>query len=211
MIDTARHFLPVTTIEKIIDSLAFAKLNVMHWHMVDTQSFPFECLAYPKLWQGAYSKRERYLQSEISAVVEYGRLRGVRVIVEFDMPGHAASWCVGYPEICPAPDCPQPLNVASNTTFEVVEGILSECTGGKQSETDAPSGLFPDDMIHLGGDEVDTSCWTASDDISDWLSARNLSADDGYAYLPAQRDLLLWRLSLAVYLRQDRAAVSNGC
>ena len=49
------------------------------------------------------------------------------------------SRCVGYPEICPAPDCPQPLNVASNTTFEVVEGILSECTGGKQSETDAPS------------------------------------------------------------------------
>ena len=68
-------------------------------HMVDTQSFPFQSTARPRLWAGAYSPRERYLQSEVAAVVEYARLRGVRVVVEFDVPGHAASWCTGYPEV----------------------------------------------------------------------------------------------------------------
>jgi len=183
MIDTARHFLPLASIRSIIDSLPYAKLNVLHWHMVDTQSFPFESTTYPKLWEGAYSKHERYLQSDITSIVDYAHARGVRVVVEFDVPGHAASWCVGYPEVCPSdPDCTQPLNVANNATFDLIESILGECTGKQASTTDAPSGLFPDAMIHLGGDEVDTSCWTADEDISAWLADQGMTEDEGYAY-----------------------------
>ena len=63
------------------------------WHMVDSQSFPFEVRSYPKLWQGAYAPSQRYTQADVASIVEYGRLRGVRVMVEFDMPGHADSWC----------------------------------------------------------------------------------------------------------------------
>jgi len=85
-------------------------------------------------------------------------MRGVRVIVEFDMPGHAASWCKGYPEVCPAVNCVEPLNVANNFTFELISGLLSECTGDKRSTHEALSGLFPDNFIHLGGDEVNTNC-----------------------------------------------------
>merc|ERR1712166_1249082 len=107
---------------------------------------------------------------------------GVRVMVEFDMPGHAAAWCKGYPEVCPSPSCTQPLNVASNTTFEMISALLNEMTGGKTSAPGAPSGLFPDDLLHLGGDEVDTSCWSKTPAIAQWLSNRNMSADDGYAY-----------------------------
>jgi len=98
------------------------------------------------------------------------------------MPGHAQSWCVGYPEVCPSPTCRMPLNLASESTFGLIEGLLSEMTGGKASAHGAPSGLFPEGFLHLGGDEVDTSCWTSTPSVAAWLSAHNLTADGGYAY-----------------------------
>jgi len=155
---------------------------VLHWHMSDSQSFPMQSTSAPKLWEGAYSADERYTQDDIAAVVEYARLRGVRVMVEFDMPGHAGSWCTGYPQVCPSTSCKQPLNVASNATFDLITGLLNEMSGGHASGPHAPSGLFPDNMIHLGGDEVDTSCWTSTPAVAAWLQARGMSADEGYAY-----------------------------
>ena len=112
MIDTARHFEPLSAIRGIIDSLPFAKINVLHWHLVDTQSFPFHSESNPKLWDGAYDAQSRYTHGDIEAIVEYARLRGVRVMPEFDMPGHAQSWCVGYPELCPSKACKTPLDVS---------------------------------------------------------------------------------------------------
>lgn len=182
MVDTARHFEPLASLRAIIDSLPYAKLNVLHWHMVDSQSFPFQSKSSPLLWNGAYSELERYTQADVSSIVEYAHMRGVRVIVEFDMPGHADSWCKGYPDICPSSTCTTPLNVASNTTFDLIEGLLTEITGGKGTEPGAPSGLFPDNFVHLGGDEVNTGCWTQTPAVAAWLKARNMSADDGYAY-----------------------------
>ena len=79
MIDSARHFETPDAIRSIIDSLTYAKLNTLHWHMVDTQSFPFQSKTYPNLWDGAYSEEERYTQDDIATIVEYARLRGVRV------------------------------------------------------------------------------------------------------------------------------------
>ncbi|KAL1507780.1 hypothetical protein AB1Y20_007390 [Prymnesium parvum] len=186
MIDTARHYQPLASIRRLVDSLPFAKLNVLHWHMVDSQSFPFEVVSRPKLWEAAYAPSQRYTQADVAAIVEYGRLRGVRVMVEFDMPGHAASWCKGYPEICPSAACTQPLNVASNATFDLIGSLLGEVTGGRPSTRGAPSGLFPDNFVHLGGDEVDTACWTSTPSIASWLAARGWSADDGYAYFVKQ-------------------------
>jgi hexosaminidase len=182
MIDSARHFETLASIRHVIDSLPYAKINVLHWHMVDTQSFPFESKTYPKLWDGAYSEAEKFTQDDIASIVEYARLRGVRVIVEFDVPGHAASWCTGYPEICPSKTCLQPLNVANEQTFTLLSSILNECTGGKTSSKGKPSGLFPDDFIHLGGDEVDTTCWTSTPSVAAWLKDQNMTGDQGYAY-----------------------------
>ena len=71
------------------------QVNVLHWHMSDSQSFPFEVKGKGmNLWKGAYSDQEKFTQLDVVGVVEYARLRGVRVIVEFDMPGHAGSWCI---------------------------------------------------------------------------------------------------------------------
>lgn len=182
MMDTARHFQPLASIYAMVASLPYAKINVLHWHMVDSQSFPFQSTTYPKLWAGAYSEEQKYTQLDIANVVEYARERGVRVMVEFDMPGHAASWCKGYPEVCPSPSCTQPLNVANNATFDLITSLLKECTGGAKSQPDKPMGLFPDNFIHLGGDEVNTGCWTKTASVAAWLKKMGFTADQGYAY-----------------------------
>lgn len=171
MLDTARHFETLAAIRRIIESLSYAKLNVFHWHISDDQSFPMQSTTSPKLWEGAFSHQQRYTQADIKAVVEFARLRGVRVMIEFDMPGHASSWCTGYPEICPSPHCHSPLNVANDETFDRINSLLKECTG-----------LFPGGMMHLGGDEVNTGCWTKTPAVAAWLKARNMTGDDGYAY-----------------------------
>jgi len=150
--------------------------------MSDSQSFPMQSEKRPKLWQGAYSPQEKYTQTDIGGIVEWAREHGVRVIVEFDMPGHAASWCKGYPEVCPSPSCPQPLNVANNATFELITDLLGEMTGGAATTPGKPSGLFPDNFVHLGGDEVDTSCWSKTPSVAAWLKAQGMTPDQGYAY-----------------------------
>jgi hexosaminidase len=69
LIDTSRHYLPIDVIKQIIESMSFAKLNVLHWHIVDEQSFPLETPTYPNLWKGAYSRWERYTVEDASEIV----------------------------------------------------------------------------------------------------------------------------------------------
>ena len=78
MIDLSRHFQPLASIRSIIDSLSYAKLNVLHMHMSDEQSFPMESKTYPKLWDAAFSDQERYTQADLASIIEYARARGIR-------------------------------------------------------------------------------------------------------------------------------------
>jgi hexosaminidase len=75
------------------DFFFFLNFSSTDWHISDSQSFPMQSHAHPLLWSASFTAGERYLQSDIAAVIEYARLRGVRVMVEFDIPGHAESWC----------------------------------------------------------------------------------------------------------------------
>jgi hexosaminidase len=177
LVDTARHYQPVPSLKGIIDSLVYAKMNTFHWHMVDSQSFPMESRSNPLLWNGAYSDQEKYTTEDIQEVIEYARQRGIRVMVEFDMPGHAASWCAGYPDICPTPKCLQPLNPATNATFDLITSLLKEITGGQRG-----SGMFFDDLLHLGGDEVNTDCWSNTSSIASWMKSQGYTADQAYMY-----------------------------
>jgi hexosaminidase len=175
LLDTARHFQPISFLKSTIDSLSYAKYNVLHWHVVDEQSFPFESRTYPDLWKGSYSAEERYTQEDMQELVEYGRQRGVKIMIEFDMPGHAASWCAGYPSICPSDVCKMPLNPASNLTFPLITSLLSECTGAGSGKP----GLFPYTLLHLGGDEVSYKCWTVNSDIQAWEAENGLNGSEG--------------------------------
>lgn len=175
LVDTGRHFLSPTTLKTIISALPSVKINVLHWHLIDTQAFPLESKRNPLLSKlGAFSPAERYSSEDVAEVVEWARQHGVRVVPEIDVPGHAASWCKGYPEICPSPNCTQPLSPvtptpltpsASNATWMILEGLFSDVAE-----------MFPDAMIHLGGDEVNTACWSEAPAISTWLQQNNVSA-----------------------------------
>ncbi|OMO82896.1 hypothetical protein COLO4_22777 [Corchorus olitorius] len=171
LIDTSRHYLPLPVIKNVIDSMTYAKLNVLHWHIVDTQSFPLEIPSYPKLWNGAYSTSERYTVADAAEVVSYAQKRGVNVLAEVDVPGHALSWGFGYPSLWPSKDCQQPLDVSNEFTFKVLDGILSDF-----------SKIFKFKFVHLGGDEVDTSCWTTTPHISKWLKKNHLNESQAYEY-----------------------------
>ncbi|CAJ1977722.1 unnamed protein product [Sphenostylis stenocarpa] len=171
MLDTARHYLPVIVIKQIIESMSYAKLNVLHWHIIDEQSFPFEVPTYPNLWKGSYSNWERYTIEDAHEIVNFSKMRGINVMAEVDVPGHAASWGVGYPDLWPSPSCNQPLDVSKKFTFDVLSGILTDMRK-----------IFPFELFHLGGDEVNTDCWTNTSAVHKWLQKKNMTAEDAYEY-----------------------------
>mmetsp|Transcript_28464 Transcript_28464/g.91129 ORF Transcript_28464/g.91129 Transcript_28464/m.91129 type:complete len:529 (-) Transcript_28464:48-1634(-) len=173
LVDTARHFLPLTEIYKLLDSFSYAKLNVMHWHMVDSQSFPVMFPRHPEMGsKGSYSPNERYDAEDLKAVVQYARDRGIRVMAELDTPGHAKSWCAGQPGICPrAIECPEPLDVSKEETFEVLGDLLDDVVD-----------IFPDTFFHIGGDEVNYQCWNESVHITAWREERGMTLEDAYLY-----------------------------
>lgn len=98
--------------------------------MSDAQSVAFESATYPKIWEGRWSEDERYSRADMAYVVEQARLRGVRVELEVDMPAHASSLCVGYPQLCANTSSGRDghcgLDVSRNSTFEFVDGLVAD-------------------------------------------------------------------------------------
>ncbi|CAJ2669386.1 unnamed protein product [Trifolium pratense] len=171
MLDTSRHYLPINVIKQVIESMSYAKLNVLHWHIIDEQSFPLEIPTYPNLWKGSYTKWERYTVEDAYEIVNFAKLRGINVMAEIDVPGHAESWGAGYPDLWPSPSCREPLDVSKNYTFDVISGILSDMRK-----------IFPFELFHLGGDEVNTDCWRNTPHVKEWLQKHNMTTKDAYEY-----------------------------
>ena len=97
LIDSARHFIPIGNIKRMIDGMSTAKLNVLHWHLIDIESFPVQSERYPLLsGKGAFKPNLVYTKDNLTDIVHYGGLRGVRIMPEFDIPGHAG-WAFGHP------------------------------------------------------------------------------------------------------------------
>ncbi len=153
MMDVSRHWMPVEAVERNLDAMAAVKLNVFHWHLSDDQGFRVESRLYPRLHQLG-SDGNFYTQDQIREVVAYARDRGIRVVPEFDVPGHTTSWFVGMPELAAAPG---PYQIARN--WGVFPAVMNTASDGTYAFLDAFFGemaaLFPDPYFHIGGDEVE--------------------------------------------------------
>jgi hexosaminidase len=152
MMDVSRHWMPVDVVERNLEAMAAVKLNVFHWHLSDDQGFRVESKLYPEL-QAMGSDGNFYTQDQIREVVAFARDRGIRVVPEFDMPGHTTSWFVGMPELAAAPG---PYQIAR--TWGISGAVMNAAGAGTYTFLDAFLGemaaLFPDQYWHIGGDEV---------------------------------------------------------
>ncbi|MBB6254133.1 beta-N-acetylhexosaminidase [Nitrospirillum iridis] len=172
LLDVSRHFMPVATVERTLDLMQAVKLNVLHWHLADNQGFRVESKVYPKLHQLG-SDGNFYTQDQVRAVIRYAADRGIRVVPEFDMPGHTTAWLVGYPELASQPGpytierhwgvFDPALDPTRDSTYQFLDRLVGEMTA-----------LFPDAYFHIGGDEVNGEQWKASPAVQAYMKAHGL-------------------------------------
>ncbi len=173
LIDVGRHFMPVEVMKRNFDGMAAVKLNVLHWHLSDYQGFRVESKTYPKLHQMG-SDGYYYTQEQLKEMIAYAEARGIRVVPEFDIPGHSTSWLVGYPEIASAPGpftiarrlgvLDPTLDPTNEKTYEFLDAFFAEMAA-----------LFPDEYFHIGGDEVNGAQWNRSPAIQAFMKANHFA------------------------------------
>jgi hexosaminidase len=173
MIDASRHWIPKAVILRNLDAMAAVKLNVLHWHLSDYQGFRVESKEFPRLQQRG-SGGHFYTQEDIRQVVDSAADRGIRVVPEFDLPGHSTSWFVGYPELASAPG---PYVIDS--VFGVLKPVMDPTRDTVYEFLDRFFGemawLFPDAYVHVGGDEVVGTEWEGNARIRQFMSANRLA------------------------------------
>uniref|UniRef100_A0A5S6QFQ5 Beta-hexosaminidase n=1 Tax=Trichuris muris TaxID=70415 RepID=A0A5S6QFQ5_TRIMR len=170
LLDTSRHFLSVPLIKGNLELMAQNKFNVFHWHIVDDNSFPYESLLIPELSKkGAFSPSHVYSQDDVRNIIQYARLWGIRVVVEFDTPGHVLSWGAGVPQLltdCDSEDGRPPttgtLNPTIDSNYDFLASFFREAFQ-----------LFTDTAVHLGGDEVSYSCWSSNPQVREFMEQMN--------------------------------------
>ncbi|RTY80074.1 beta-N-acetylhexosaminidase [Flavobacterium sp. LS1P28] len=179
MIDAARHFQPVDVIKRNLDAMASMKMNVFHWHLADDQGWRIELKNHPKLTELA-SDGNFYTQEEIKNIVKYADERGILVIPEIDVPGHASALLTAYPEIgSKVGEGEITYEVQRNSgifnatldpinpkTYEVLSSIFDEVCP-----------LFPSSYFHIGGDENNGKEWNANPAIQQFKKDNNLASN----------------------------------
>jgi hexosaminidase len=168
MIDSSRHFMPVEVVKRNLDGMAAVKLNVLHWHLVDDQGFRVECLAYPKLHElgsdGFY-----YTRAQIREVIDHAAERGIRVVPEFDLPGHATAWVTAYPELGSAPG-PYEIERFWGIHDPTVNPIREETYRFLDTFFAEMAELFDDEFMHIGGDENNGVHWSGNPEIAAYMA-----------------------------------------
>jgi hexosaminidase len=172
MIDVARHFQPMEVLKRNLDAMAAVKLNVFHWHLTEDQGFRIESKKFPKLHQMG-SDGHFFTQEQAREIIAYARDRGIRVVPEFDMPGHATAWLVGHPELGSAPGPytierrPGIFEPTLDPTREEVYKFLDVFLGEMAA-------LFPDEYMHIGGDENTGKQWDANPKIQAFMKEKGI-------------------------------------
>src|SRR5438067_1018397 len=172
MIDCSRHFIPLEVIRRNLDGMEAVKMNVFHWHLTDNQGFRVESKKFPKLHEMG-SDGFYYTQDEVRDLIAYARDRGIRVVPEFEMPGHSTAMFVAYPELASGPGPYQierhwgVMDPAFDPTNEQTYKFLDQLIGEMAK-------LFPDQFFHIGGDEVNGKQWDANPKIQDFMHSHSM-------------------------------------
>ncbi|KAJ7166354.1 glycoside hydrolase family 20 protein [Mycena crocata] len=161
MLDTSRNFFPVSDIKRTLDAMSWVKINMFHWHIVDSQSFPLGIAEFPELAQkGAYSANELYSPADIQDIVSYAAARGIDVLMEIDSPGHTAIIAESHPEHI-ACHWASPWSTFAN---EPPAGQLRLASPGTVNFSanlfTAAARVLPSKYFSTGGDELNTECYT---------------------------------------------------
>ncbi len=190
MIDAARHFQPVDVIKRNLDAMAAMKMNVFHWHLVDDQGWRIEMKKHKVLTDKA-SDGLFYTQEEIKSIVKYAADRGILVVPEIDVPGHASAILTAFPEIGSKVVT---INKGSSETTQKASGLVTyslERNAGIFTPTLDPSNprtyqllgeifdevcpLFPGKYFHIGGDENEGKDWDANPKIQEFMKKNKLA------------------------------------
>lgn len=173
MMDVSRHFMPVETLKRNLDAMALVKLNVFHWHLSDDQGFRVEIKTLPELHERA-SDGLYYTQEQIKDIVRYADDRGIRVIPEFDVPGHGTAFLTAFPEYGSKEGMSYSiernsgifdptLDPTNEKVYEFLDALFKEVTP-----------LFPDIYFHIGGDENEGKHWDENTNIQQFMKENNL-------------------------------------
>ncbi|KQS74063.1 beta-N-acetylhexosaminidase [Rhizobium sp. Leaf384] len=189
-LDVSRQFYPVADITRLIDILAWYRMNVFHWHLSDDEAWRLEIKAYPtlttlgvlrgpdapmlpQLGNGAEPVGGFYTQDDVRAIVAHALALHVEVVPEIDIPGHSTATLVALPDLADGQEAPD--------SYRSVQGFPNNALNPAVEETyvflgkvfDEMVTLFPSKLLHIGGDEVASNTWMASP------LARKLMADEG--------------------------------
>lgn len=191
MLDESRHFFGKEKVKQLLDWMAFYKMNKFHWHLTDSPGWRIEIKKYPKLayvggigdQSNEYSPAQYYTQEDIKEIVQYAAERYIDIIPEIDMPGHARAANMAYPEYSGGGSERYPeftFNPGKEEVYSYLTDILRE--------VDA---LFPSQMIHIGGDEVQfgNKKWNSDRDI------QNLMEKEGLEDLKSVEEYFVKRMS----------------
>ena len=229
MLDVCRHYMPVADIKRLLDAAALCGMNRMHWHLTDDQGWRIEIKKYPRLTEiganrgpsffGDVSGTENncgfYTQDEAREVVAYAKKRGIEIIPEIEIPGHACALLAAYPGLgCRRTVWPEwtPRDIQADYVHAVrlAGGIFPDlaCAGRDEpirfleDVLDEIVTLFPFPMVHIGGDEAPKLHWRRCPDCQNRMRAEGIDTEDGLqrwlvlkigAYLAERgRETIVW-------------------
>jgi hexosaminidase len=176
MIDVCRHWIPEHVVKRNIDAMALVKMNVLHLHLTEDQAFRIECKAYPKLHQLG-NNGNYYTQKQIKSIVMYAKERGIRVIPEFDIPGHATSWAVGYPKLASEKNRTYELETSYGVFNPTLDPTKEETYTFLKTFFTEMVTLFPDAYIHIGGDENKGKQWDGNSKIQKFMNDKDFKTN----------------------------------
>ena len=173
MLDTSRHFMPVSVMKQVLDLMTYLKMNSLRLHLIDETAWSYYVPQLPAISNAtAFSPLHVYYPADFVELVAFGRARGIVVYPEVDFPSHSQGLLQVIPEMgCLTPP-PNPYRVYIDPTYPELWPTMDKIFGDLLS-------LFPPEYpVHMGGDEVDRNEWATCPSVVAWGAALGIAPDD---------------------------------